>query len=84
MRSWDSHKGIAIPTREPGAPHIRVRCECVSVDHTTKLAAHNFNLARGVSPRSREDCGAVQHGDYDERIFVRNVGDHIVPHQVKP
>jgi hypothetical protein len=23
---------------------------------------------------------AVQHGDYDERIFVRGVGDHVVPH----
>ena len=25
-------------------------------------------------------AAAVQHGDYDERIFVRDVGDHIVSH----
>jgi hypothetical protein len=29
-------------------------------------------------------AATVQHGDYDERIFVRGVSDHIVPYWLKP
>lgn len=67
------------------------RCGIVLVIHAHDESGLRFSSFHGsthqMSVSLTEDrcdhartSSAVQHSDYDERIFVRDVGDHIVAH----